>query len=133
MATANWKIRLVDRNLAPGTDGREQIFGDFVIDTMPNTKLTLGGPATEAVELSERAKFSATGEDRNAVPDAEAGFVFTDGRFDPVTGWVAYAKETCRDELMAGRPHHSQGDALGVIVAPCQRTSGKIQHAQKTT
>jgi hypothetical protein len=123
MATANWKIRLVDGSLATGTDGREQVVGDFVIDTMPGTKIVLAGPTTEAVELSERGKFSATGEDLNAVPGAEAGFVFTDGRFYPVTGWVAYAKESYRDELMAGIRIYCRGK-IAAQTAVFNRKSG---------
>lgn len=123
MATANWKIKLVDGNLAAGTDGREQIVGDFVIDTMPNTKVTLDGPTTEAVEINERTKFSAKSEDGNAVPGAEAGFVFTDGRFYPVTGWVAYAKESYRDELMAGIRIYCRGK-IAAQTAVFNRKSG---------
>ncbi|MEL6064869.1 MULTISPECIES: hypothetical protein [unclassified Methylobacterium] len=32
----------------------------------------------------------------------QAGFIHHDGRFYPVTGWVAYARESYRDDLMAG-------------------------------
>lgn len=102
MATANWSIRLVDSNLAPGTEGQKAEVGGFKIDTMPNTKVMLDGSTTEAVDLSRRSEFRATGEDGQPVPGAEAGFVHADGRFYPVTGWIAYAKEPYRDELMAG-------------------------------
>lgn len=123
MATANWKIKLINGNLGPGTEGREAVVGTFFIDTMPNTKLTLTGPTTEAVELTERSKFSAVTEDGNAVPGAEAGFVFTDGRFYPVTGWVAYAKESYRDELMAGIRIYCRGK-IAAQTAVFNRKSG---------
>lgn len=123
MATANWKIRLVDGSLAQGTDGRDQVVGDFVIDTMPNTKLTLAGPTTEAVDLSERSKFTALGDDGKPMAGAEAGFTFSDGRFYPVTGWVAYAKESYRDELMAGIRIYCRGK-IAAQTAVFNRKSG---------
>ena len=123
MASANWKIRLVDLNLAPGTDGREQIVGDFEIETMPNTKVVFGGPTTEAVELDERSKFSVLGEDGSSIIGAEAGFVHTDAKFYPVTGWVAYAKESYRDELMAGIRIYCRGK-IAAQTAVFNRKSG---------
>ena len=98
----NWQITLVDTNFVPGTEGREATVGDFTIPTMPNTQISLKGPASEAVDYSCREAFSAVDEDGNEVPGAEAGFTFHDGRFYPIIGWVAYARESYRDELMAG-------------------------------
>ncbi|MEX0852582.1 MAG: ATP-binding protein, partial [Bauldia sp.] len=123
MATADWSIRLVDTNLAAGTNKREKVVGDFNIDTMPNTKIVLSGPTTEAVEFTERAKFRAVGEDGQPVPGTEAGFVHTDGRFYPVVGWVAYAKESYRDELMAGIRIYCRGK-IAAQTALFNRRSG---------
>lgn len=100
--SGNWNIELIDTNLVPGTDGREAVVGDFTIETMPNTRILLTGPSSEAVDHSRRSEFQAVDEFGNGVPGAEAGFVFSDGRFYPVLGWIAYAKESYRDELMAG-------------------------------
>jgi hypothetical protein len=102
MRTADWRIKLIDSSMAPGTDGRETEIGAFAIETMANTNVTLDGPLSESVPLSDRQSFRAIGPDGAVMPGLEAGFVHTDGRFYPVTGWVAYAKESYRDDLMAG-------------------------------
>ena len=98
----NWQIRLVDTNLVPGTEGREAVVGDFTIETMPSTRISLEGPTSEAVDHSRKGEFRAVDEHGRDAPGAEAGFTFSDGRFYPVLGWIAYAKESYRDELMAG-------------------------------
>ena len=102
MRTADWRIKLIDSSMAPGTAGREADIGAFAIETMANTNVTLQGPVSESVPLSDRKNFQAIGPDGKVMPGLEAGFVHTDGRFYPVTGWVAYAKESYRDDLMAG-------------------------------
>ena len=97
-----WQVKLVDTNLVPGTDGREATVGDFTIARMPGTCISFQGPTSEAVDHSRRGEFLAIDEEDKPVPGAEAGFTFSDGRFYPVLGWVAYARESYRDELMAG-------------------------------
>ncbi|WP_187429639.1 hypothetical protein ROLI_024450 [Roseobacter fucihabitans] len=103
VATADWRIKLVDTNLAAGTHGRERILGGFEIATMPNTKIILSGPTTEAIDPSRSAEFKAVDESGRDVAGAAAGFISSNGSFYPVVGWVAYAKESYRDDLMAGR------------------------------
>ena len=98
----NWQIKLVDTNLVPGTQDREAAVGDFTIPTMPNTRISLEGSTSEVVDHSRRGDYRAVDEDGNEVPGVEAGFTFHDGRFYPILGWVAYARESYRDELMAG-------------------------------
>lgn len=102
VATANWSVKLVDTEKASGTPSRETVVGAFDIDTMPNTKVTFTGDGTEAAAASEMSKWQALGPDGAVLPGFHAGFVHSDGRFYPITGWVAYAKESYRDELMAG-------------------------------
>lgn len=99
VASADWKVNLVDTTKAPGTAGRERVVGHFDIATMPNTKIVLDGPTTEAVEASRRDEFTAKDESGNDVPGASAGFSSANGRFYPVKGWVAYARESYRDDL----------------------------------
>lgn len=98
----NWQVVLIDTNRVPGTAGRELTVGDFLIETMPSTRISLQGPTSEAVDHARKNEFSAVNELSELVPGAEAGFVFSDGRFYPILGWIAYAKESYRDELMAG-------------------------------
>ena len=98
----NWGITLVDSSLVPGTEGREATVGDFTIETMPSTRITFAGPTSEAVDHSRKAEFSVVDEASQQLPAVEAGFTYSDGRFYPVLGWIAYAKESYRDDLMAG-------------------------------
>ena len=102
VASANWKINLVDTTKVRGTSDREQFVGDFAIDTMPNTKTILDGPTTKAIDASRQEEFTAKDESGNDVPGAVAGFISGSGNFYPIKGWVAYAKESYRDDLMAG-------------------------------
>lgn len=102
LKTASWSIQLVDALKLPGAANRESEIGEFAIETMTNTMVRFEGPDSESVELSERSKYSAIGPNGAVMPGAQAGFVHSDGRFYPVTGWVAYAKESYRDDLMAG-------------------------------
>ena len=98
----NWRIKLMDTNLAPGTERREAVVGDFTLPTMPATRISFKGPTSEVVDSSRKSEFSVIDEDGNASAGVEAGFTFETGRFYPVLGWVAYSKESYRDELMAG-------------------------------
>ena len=69
---------------------------------MPSTRISFEGPTSESVDHSRKGSFRVVHETSNDVPAVEAGFTFSDGRFYPVLGWIAYAKESYRDELMAG-------------------------------
>ena len=79
----NWKVVLFD-NTRTNSEGR--FVGSFDVDTMPNTRIEFGDKVTEP-----------DGE----ISDLRAGFEY-DGKFYPVTGWVAYSKNPYKDDLMAG-------------------------------
>ena len=100
--STNWAIKLIDTNLVPGKVNREATVGDFAIETMPSTRISLEGPLSESVDHSRKAEFRSVDEMGNQVPGVDAGFPYSDGRFYPLLGWIAYAKESYRDELMAG-------------------------------
>lgn len=101
--SADWRVVLVDTTKAPGAADREADIGQFAIETMENTKVTFEGPdETESVSLDERTRYRALDPAGKPLPAIESGFVHSDGRFYPVTGWVAYAKQSYRDDLMAG-------------------------------
>ncbi len=102
VAAPDWSIKLVDSEKLDDAAGRRADVGSFNIATLPNTKVTFSGPTTEATSLDQIGNFEASGPDGSILPTFSAGFVHTDGRFYPITGWVAYAKESYRDELMAG-------------------------------
>ena len=88
----NWKIALEDNTKTPSASS-PQVVGVFAVDTMPNTRITFhnNGPHLEQV----------IGPEGDPIPDLQAGFDH-DGKFYPVTGWIAYSKEPYKDELMAG-------------------------------
>lgn len=94
LATANWKIDLVD-NQKPPTD--------------PNAKRIVGTFSTSIAKMSgtefrfEQKKGKPVTLDGSGAETTEAkpGFDLN-GRFYPVTGWVAYSKEPYKDDLMAG-------------------------------
>ena len=121
--SADWKITLVDTTKAPGTEGREQVVGNFAIATMPKTKIAFSGPGTEAVDSSRQGEFSAKDEAGEDVPGATAGFVSANGSFYPITGWVAYAKDPYRDDLMAGIRIYCRGK-IAAQTAVFNRKSG---------
>jgi hypothetical protein len=102
LRSANWQIKLIDVLKVAGSEGRESQVGSFHIETMANTRVEFKGPSTESVALSEQDNYRAIGPDDTAMPGVRAGFVHNNGRFYPVTGWVAYARESYRDDLMAG-------------------------------
>ena len=99
---ADWQVRLVDNQLAQGTEGREGGVGEFSIERMENTDVRFLGDGSGSVDVSQQSDYQAIGADGTAVPGMKAGFVHSNGRFYPVLGWVAYAKQSYRDDLMAG-------------------------------
>ena len=123
VASTDWKINLVDTTKAPGTPGRERIVGDFAIDTMPNTKIIFDVPTTEAVDPSRQGEFTAKDESGNDIPGAIAGFTSGNGKFYPVKGWIAYARESYRDDLMAGIRIYCRGK-IAAQTAVFNRKSG---------
>ena len=123
VSSADWKIRLVDTSRAPGTAGRDMDVGGFAVDTMPNTRIVFSGPTTEAVAPSRQGEFAARDERGNDLPGATAGFIAATGGFHPVTGWVAYAKESYRDDLMAGIRIYCRGK-IAAQTAVFNRRSG---------
>lgn len=101
--SSDWQVILVDTTKAPGAPDRQAEIGEFDIETMENTKVTFEGPGeTDSVSLDQRTQFRALDPSGKPLPAIEAGFVHSDARFYPVTGWVAYARQSYRDELMAG-------------------------------
>lgn len=84
----DWKIVLIDSLKAPGNTGYSSEVGHFVVPMMPTTTLRFDG---------ERVR-DATNVIRD---DIESG-VRNEERFYPITGWIGYAKEPYRDDLMAG-------------------------------
>lgn len=89
LAAANWKIILRDSTKTPSDPLHERIVGSFPVEKMEDTNVFLKGPD------------GAIGPDGVRLDNIEAGFTH-EGRFYPVTGWVAYSKRPYKDDLMAG-------------------------------
>ena len=80
IASANWKINLVDTTKVPGAPDRERIVGDFPIDTIPDTGIILDASTTEAVAPSRQWEFRVRDENGNDIPRAMAGFTSENGQ-----------------------------------------------------
>lgn len=100
ISSPDWKIKLINTN-SDGKSGKTKLtVGAFDVDTMLGTRINFAGTSSVAVDKIKKAKFSAKTNDE-ALSDVEAGFEHND-KFYPVNGWMAYAKQPYRDELMAG-------------------------------
>jgi hypothetical protein len=98
----NWRVTLIDSLKTKDSKDRTAEVGEFEIAKMESTEIVLQGPSSGSVDVKEKEKYRAIGPNGKAMHDLQAGFVHTDGRFYPIRGWVAYAQQSYRDELMAG-------------------------------
>ncbi|MCX6376210.1 MAG: ATP-binding protein, partial [Armatimonadetes bacterium] len=96
MERADWKITLVD-TLEEGEEAEQSVdVGAFSVDKQEKTEIVF-----ELKQVASRVMYGVTGPAGVDVSELIAGFE-VESRFYPVTGWVAYAKQPYRDELMAG-------------------------------
>jgi hypothetical protein len=95
--TAKWKITLRDSLKTKGQPGHEETVGAFGVECLIDTKILFQDRGVS----KGNDRWAATKEDGPVVSDLLAGFTYED-EFKPVTGWVGYAKDPYRDELMAG-------------------------------
>ena len=84
--SAHLQVQLVDNTQA---DQSPHTVGEFNVETMLGTKLTFRRDGTVLGPDGEPAKGLTAGFDH-------------EGTFRPVTGWMAYSKTPCEDDLMAG-------------------------------
>lgn len=87
LESEHWQIQLYDNT---NCDPTLVTVGQFTIDTMPNTRITFRSD-------SNNSAYYPGGE----VEPKQAGFDHN-GRFYPLSGWIAYSKVPYKDELMAG-------------------------------
>ncbi len=91
----NWQIELIDALKTPTDKAYKASVGAFDIATMENTRIFFRpGKNNEVVGCA-----FDTGD--KAVDGLSAGFVLNGTNY-PITGWVGYAKEPYKDDLMAG-------------------------------
>lgn len=99
----NWNVKLIDTSKTKLNPDYEVDVGEFTVPVMPNSKVEFrsisGALATGSCdELSDYIAFNPDGTRSSTVM---AGFEH-EGKAYPVLGWIAYAKEPYKDELMAG-------------------------------
>lgn len=87
ISSQNWEIKLID-SAKPGNVSNERVVGKFDVVTMPETKVTFDGVNA----------FTQDGEVHTSI---KAGFE-CNGKFYPITGWIAYAQANYKDDLVAG-------------------------------
>lgn len=95
--SAKWKITLRDTLKVKGQAGHEQGVGEFGVVCQEGTKVALADRGTAKGD----ERWAAVGENGKIITDLFAGFMY-EGKWKSVTGWVAYAEEPYKDELMAG-------------------------------
>ena len=90
--SGNWRIILQDNVKTPGDQDYTRTVGAFDVETMPNTRISF---------QCEGGSGRVVGPDEGDISDLKPGFEYSE-RFYPINGWVAYAKNPYKDDLMAG-------------------------------
>jgi len=91
----NWKIELIDAVKTPTDPNYKTTVGEFSISTMENTKIFFRPGKNGEIDGK------AFDEADESVEGLAAGFAYEEKNY-PIRGWVAYAKEPYKDDLMAG-------------------------------
>ena len=100
LPSADWRIKIRDKPKGTSKNYYEWVLDPFSVDTLDNTKLEFKGPEGPNFSGSDPLDFNAYEPD-GSKSKLEAGFNH-DGKFFPITGWVAYSKKPYKDEMMAG-------------------------------
>ena len=88
----DWRIILQDNVKTSSDTNYSRIVGAFDVEIMPNTCISF---------QHKRGSSRAVGPGGDEISDLKPGFEYS-GRFYPINGWVAYAKNPYKDDLMAG-------------------------------
>lgn len=100
--SSHWVIELCDTSKTPSEPDYKTTVGRFDFPLMENSKVQFNGPKP-TLRTREISQYKAIGPEGNPIPadKFEAGFEH-ESHFYPIVGWMAYAKEPYKDELMAG-------------------------------
>ena len=90
----NWQIELIDGVKTEDDPEYRTTVGKFEVKTMDNTDIVF---KPNANDIKDRAFDSAN----RKIEGLDAGF-FYENKAYPVSGWIAYAKDPYKDDLMAG-------------------------------
>lgn len=101
LPSTDWGIKIHDITKDSSEPDYEHVLDRFSVETLDNTKLKFKGPGGSNFSGSNPLDFNAYKPDGSAL-DLEAGFDH-DGKFFPVTGWVAYSKKPYKDEMVGIR------------------------------
>lgn len=98
-----WKIITRDTNpqIAGASQGsNERVVGAFNVETMENSKIEFRGPDRPTLLPSNPSDYTTIAPTTSS-GEIKAGFE-VDKSFYPIKGWVAYAKQPYKDDLIAG-------------------------------
>lgn len=112
LPTENWEIKTCDTTKTETAEDYEATVGPFSVETMDNSKITLEGPTGPNLSVESDTNYRAIDPTGKAIMEFGSGF-HHDGRFYPITGWAAYAKNPYKDELMAGVRIYCRGKIAG--------------------
>jgi len=101
MVSENWRIVLRDSMKAAGTADRERVVGSFETKTKPETVIKFQPIDGKDTESRDATDYEVVGPSDVSLKELNAGFSFED-KYYPVIGWVGYAHQPYRDDLMAG-------------------------------
>ncbi len=101
LASSNWKVLLVDSLKTPADSDYSREVGQFQVSTMPDTTIKFETVGSKVSVPPKRNEFRVTSSDGTLITDFSAGFD-CNGSFYPLTGWIAYAQQPYKDDLMAG-------------------------------
>lgn len=96
VSSKNWKIKIEDNLKTKNDPESYEEVGSFDIETLTGTRLTL----ETVVEAGGSSRHMVVDSNGRTLP-IPGGFS-VDGRFYPVTGWIARSRENYKDDLMAG-------------------------------
>lgn len=97
----DWKVTLIDSTKTSSDPDYSRDVGEFSIGTMDNTMMRFQGPA-DGEPSHDPNLYRVIGPDGQEMSHLTAGFRDDDGVFYGITGWVAYARQPYKDDLMAG-------------------------------
>ncbi len=100
LPSENWRVTLENTSKTSGHPEYSMILGAFQVPVMANSKIEFSG-SKPTESRSTQVGYRALNPDSTECDKLLPGFE-CDGRFYPIVGWVAYAREPYKDELMAG-------------------------------
>lgn len=95
LKSGNWQVEIIDALKTPKDPAYKTTVGEFHVQTMENTKISFC--PSDKNEIDGLVFDTAD----KPIDGLNAGFT-CNGKNYPITGWVAYAKEPYKDDLMAG-------------------------------